>query len=100
MLPFVGNNAFCGELESVAGYRGNEMLCTDGNEIPCPSAGQPFYGQDAQYTSIAPSYENLGNGTVKDNNTGLIWQKSNDGAIRACLKTQSSASPDTVKSYS
>ena len=23
---------------------------TNGNEISCPSTGQPFYGQDAQYT--------------------------------------------------
>ena len=28
-------------------------------EIPCPSSGQPFYGQDAQYTSNPMSYTKL-----------------------------------------
>jgi len=35
-----------------------------------------FAGQDADYTSLAPSYRNNGDGTVSDNNTGLMWQKS------------------------
>ena len=54
----------------------------NGNVISCPLKGQPFYGQDAQYTSTNPSYTELGNGTIKDNNTGLVWQKSDDGVKR------------------
>jgi hypothetical protein len=55
-------------------------------EIPCPAQGQPFYGQDAQYHGPAPSYTDNGNGTVTDNNTGLVWMKhtadtNNDGSI-------------------
>jgi len=47
--------------------------------ITCPDAGQPFYGQDAQYSGNAPSYVLSGDGlTVHDNVTGLIWQRSPD----------------------
>jgi len=55
-------------------------------EITCPSPGQPFYGQDANYTINPMSYTKLdatGNALpdsttswsmVKDNVTGLIWE--------------------------
>ena len=53
--------------------------CYDNStEIPCPSPGQPFYGQDAQYDGPQPSYNSNENGTVTDLNTGLMWQ-SDDG---------------------
>lgn len=68
-----------------------QTKCYDNEkEIPCPGPGQPFYGQDAQYTSNPMSFTKLdSNGNplpdsatswemVKDNNTGLIWQKSDD----------------------
>lgn len=57
-----------------------------GNLITCPSPGQPFYGQDANYTINPMSYTKLdGNGNelpdsamswvmVRDNVTGLIWE--------------------------
>jgi hypothetical protein len=63
-------------------------------EIPCPSPGQAFYGQDAQYTINPMSYTKLdGNGNtlsdsamswvmVKDNVTGLIWEmKANKDGV-------------------
>ncbi|MFH0998432.1 MAG: DUF1566 domain-containing protein [Pseudomonadota bacterium] len=65
-------------------------------EIPCPSPGQPFYGQDAQYTINPMSYTKLdGSGNalsdtakswvmVKDNVTGLIWE----------MKTNKDGKPD------
>jgi hypothetical protein len=35
-------------------------------EIPCPSSGQPFYGQDAQYTINPMSFTKLdGSGSVR-----------------------------------
>jgi hypothetical protein len=55
-------------------------------EIPCPSPGQPFYGQDANYSINPMSYTKLdGSGnalqdsattwvTVRDNVTGLTWE--------------------------
>ena len=46
------------------------------SEIDKPTSGQPFYGQDANYLSNAPSYTKNGNGTITDNITGLMWQAS------------------------
>lgn len=73
-----------------------QTICYDdlGNIIPCPSPGQPFYGQDANYTIHEPSYTKLDssgnplpdNATqwvmVRDNITHLIWEiKTDDGSI-------------------
>jgi hypothetical protein len=61
-----------------------------GNEITCPSPGQSFYGQDANYTINPPSYTKLdSNGNalavsatswamVRGNVTGLIWEVKKD----------------------
>lgn len=49
-----------------------------GNSIN-PISGEAFYGQDAQYTHTTPVYTLSGDGkTVKDEVTGLTWQKSYD----------------------
>jgi hypothetical protein len=45
-------------------------------EIPCDGTGQ-----DGAYTINPPSYSDKGNGTVTDNNTGLMWQKEDDNQI-------------------
>jgi len=53
-----------------------QMKCFDNfKEIPCPSAGSAFYGQDSQYDGFQPSYKDNGDGTVTDFNTGLMWIK-------------------------
>ena len=44
------------------------------SEITCPQPGEPFYGQDAQYSPNLQSFTDLGNGIVRDNVTGLEWQ--------------------------
>lgn len=59
--------------------------------ISAPSAGQPFYGQDAQCAGVQPSYTVSGDGfTVRDNRTGLTWQRSpettGDGSLTAADK--------------
>ena len=47
--------------------------------IPCPSPGEDFYGQDAQYPCNPQSYTTLGGGImVQDNVTGLIWEVKQD----------------------
>lgn len=46
------------------------------NEISEPNFGEDYYGQDAQYSGIQPAYQDNGDGTVTDMNTGLMWQKS------------------------
>ena len=45
-------------------------------EIPCPQAGEAFYGQDAQYEGSQPLYTDNGDGTVTDNVTGLMWEQA------------------------
>ncbi len=48
-------------------------------EIAPPVAGQPFYGQDAQFSGNRPSFARSADGlTVLDDVTGLTWQKSPD----------------------
>jgi hypothetical protein len=59
-------------------------------EIPCPQPGEPFYGQDANYTTNPHSYTKLdANGNdlpdsatswamVRDKVTGLIWENKTD----------------------
>lgn len=55
-----------------------QTKCYDnqGNVIDAPKPGEPFYGQDAQHQGIPPSYTDNGDGTVTDNNTGLMWQQT------------------------
>jgi hypothetical protein len=54
--------------------------CYDNSyEITCPSYGQEFSGQDAQYETNPMSFTDNGDGTIKDNVTGLIWQKCSAG---------------------
>ncbi|MEO2002910.1 MAG: DUF1566 domain-containing protein, partial [Candidatus Poribacteria bacterium] len=48
------------------------------SEIAEPAAGDRFYGQDAQFAGAQPSYTDNGDGTVKDDVTGLIWQQGFD----------------------
>jgi hypothetical protein len=47
-----------------------------GRTIPCPNLGAALSGQDAQQTMPAASYQDNGDGTVSDRNTGLIWAKA------------------------
>ena len=54
-----------------------QTLCYDDSDtIICPEEGEAFYGQDAQITGNTPSYTDNGDGTITDNVTGLMWQKS------------------------
>jgi len=52
----------------------NQGLCyNNSGQIDCPAEGEPFYGQDAQYTGNSLSYTDNGDGTITDNATGLMW---------------------------
>ena len=57
-----------------------QTRCYDNRgEIASPKVGQPFYGQDAQFQGHPPSYTLSADGlTVRDNVTGLTWQRSPD----------------------
>jgi len=61
---------------------GIDKCYNNSTEITCPSLGQSFYGQDAQYDGPQPSFRDNGNGTVTDLNTTLMWQQSDDGTMR------------------
>ena len=56
-----GQNSFYGEGSQV---------------ITPPASNEKYYGQDANYTGIQHAYQDNGNGTVTDSNTGLMWQKA------------------------
>lgn len=57
-----------------------QTTCYDNaRAIVPPQPGQRFYGQDAQFPGRAPSYTLGPDGrTVRDNVTGLTWQRSPD----------------------
>jgi Protein of unknown function (DUF1566)/Secretion system C-terminal sorting domain len=57
---------------------GQQTFYGNTNEITIPSSGEAFYGQDAQFNGNEPSYTNNNDGTITDNVTGLMWQKSPD----------------------
>ncbi|MBP6429753.1 MAG: DUF1566 domain-containing protein [Bacteroidales bacterium] len=46
--------------------------------ITQPSSGQSFYGQNANHSGHIPSYIDNGNGTISDNVSGLMWEKTSD----------------------
>ncbi|MEW6441841.1 MAG: DUF1566 domain-containing protein [bacterium] len=57
--------------------------CSDNTQgISCPSPGEPFFGQDAQYGPNVMSFTDNGNGTITDNVTGLMWQREDDATTR------------------
>jgi len=58
---------------------GQTQCYDDHSEIAFPKAGQPFFGQDAQYSKRSPRYRLDAVGlTVYDCNTGLYWQRAAD----------------------
>ena len=67
-------------LPSISGLHDTGLAACYGNgaEIACPASGQPFYGQDATYTSNPLRFV-VGPSTVTDALTGLTWQKADSG---------------------
>ena len=58
---------------------GQDECYDNSSEIACPQLGEPFYGQDAQYSGTQPSYTLSADGvTVYDNVTGLTWTQGAD----------------------
>jgi len=55
---------------------GQNQCYDSSKQIQCPEDGQAFSGQDAQHHGLQPSYQDNGDGTVTDLNTGLMWQKA------------------------
>ena len=54
-----------------------------GNQIfPCPGPGEPYYGQDGNLIYNSMSFTDNSNGTLTDNVTGLLWEKTADANSR------------------
>ena len=54
---------------------GQEKCYDNSREITCPQPHKSCYGQDAQYQGVQLAYQDNGDGTVSDLNTGLMWQQ-------------------------
>jgi Protein of unknown function (DUF1566)/S-layer homology domain len=56
-----------------------QVNCYDNSgSFTCPSNGSSYFGQDAQYEGLQPSYTDNGDDTVIDNVTGLMWSQGVD----------------------
>ncbi|MCK5212787.1 MAG: DUF1566 domain-containing protein, partial [Dehalococcoidia bacterium] len=58
-----------------------ELTYNNTSVISSPSAGNAFYGQDAQIDGNQPNYLDNGDGTVTDLVTGLMWQQGYSGKM-------------------
>jgi hypothetical protein len=71
-----------------------------GTLISAPGLNEAFYGQDAQFTHITPVYTKSSDGlTVKDEVTGLTWQKSYDSGNYYWAATQTVVDKLNRKKY-
>ncbi len=71
-----------------------------GNKITSPASGAAFYGQDAQFTHTIPVYTKSSDGlTVKDEVTGLTWQKSYDSGTYYWAASQTVADNLNTQKY-
>ena len=65
--------------------------------IDCPSAGEDYYGQDANYAGLSPSYTTTTHSSgdvVTDNRTGLMWTRSYEQVEWASRDTAAAARTD------
>jgi hypothetical protein len=60
---------------------GQRVCYNDSVQIAPPQAAQPFYGQDAQYQGLQPSYRSNSDGTISDHNTGLTWVQARGSKV-------------------
>ncbi|MEG3638745.1 DUF1566 domain-containing protein [Magnetococcus sp. PR-3] len=63
-------------MASAAMVDSGQVACYNNRgEIACADPDEPFFGQDGNYHSQQPSYQDLGDGTIFDQQTGLMWSK-------------------------
>jgi len=55
---------------------GQTLFYDEYTTIDAPGEGDAYFGQDAQYAANEMRFEDNGDGTVTDLNTGLVWQQS------------------------
>ena len=76
--------------------------CWDGsgNKITAPAINAAFYGQDSQFSHTTPVYTKSSDGlTVKDEVTGLTWQKSHDTGTYYWAASQTVADKLNTQKY-
>ncbi|MGR5500523.1 DUF1566 domain-containing protein [Vibrio sp. DNB22_10_4] len=56
----------------------NQTECSGDSLTMGSCRSERAFGQDAQYQGYVPSYTAHGDGTVTDNNTGLVWAQTTD----------------------
>lgn len=77
-----------------------QIKCYDNfREISCPQSGQIFYGQDANYTGLTPSYRDNGDGTISDLNTGLMWSQAVDKSKVSLAEAETIAATMNLGGY-
>ena len=69
---------------TAAGNRLTAYPMAGWSEVKLPDTGETLdatatFGEDSDYTINPPSFTDNGNGTVMDNVTGLMWQKTDNG---------------------
>lgn len=57
---------------------GQATFYDNNSEISEPKQGDPFFGQNANYPGNTPNYTDNGDGTISDNITGLMWERTTD----------------------
>ena len=73
----LGGTLLDGTLTIASRLHSKQARCfkTDNTEVACGSADGNTVYQDARLDGNVASFTNLGTGTVRDNFTGLVWQK-------------------------
>ncbi len=72
---------------------GQTSFFNNTGEISEQDSGDAFYGQDANYKAgSTPSYTDNGDGTITDNVTGLMWEKSYSRSSYGNAESHASAS--------
>ncbi|MCB2204583.1 DUF1566 domain-containing protein [bacterium] len=77
---------------------GQQKCYNNTGQMPAPSQGQAFYGQDAQHQGNQPHYVDNGDGTISDLVTGLMWVKAR-GSKMSWEYAQAGASFCSVGGY-
>ena len=68
-------------------------------EVVAPEAGEPFWGQDADYAGHGPAYTDHGDGTVTDLVTGLMWSQSPDTNQDGKINYQDKMTPEEAEAW-
>jgi hypothetical protein len=77
MLIFSITSSLSAQSYRIAGT--NQLTAYDNTSVIVkPTHGDEFFGQNANFPGNEPSYTDNGDGTITDNITGLMWQKTMD----------------------